>query len=206
MRRDAARPAHALPRGPEFRARRAGARARALGRVRRDWRERLPNALVVVTGLAVGAGGPSGGEGHGIAGVIGAGVVAVLFIVVFGLAMGLVQLRAEKLRRAQAAPRPRWQYLLIAAGWLAAAAGLIAAGRALGLLSAGPGWLARACGGSAAWFAVFGLDMLGRALAGGRLRTLFWWYRPRWVADADVSRLTPPPAPASGARPGTPAA
>lgn len=171
-------PAHTLPRGPEFRARRAAARVRLRG----EWRSQLPLFLVFWTGLQV-AGWPSAGgsAGRQVLDVIGTTVGSVLFTVVFVLALMPVYLRAETLRETQAAPRPRWQYLVIAAGWMAMASGLTAASLMLGLFHVGPGWLARTCAGSGGWFAVFGLGMLGRAVCWGRVRNLFWWYPPRWT-------------------------
>lgn len=113
-----------------------------------------------------------------MAGTIGGGV---LFTVVFALVMTPVFLRCETLRQAQAMPRPRWQYLVISAGWMVMAGGFAAASLMLGPPHPWPAWLARACGGFGAWFAVFGLGMLGRAVCWGRIRNLFWWRRPLWT-------------------------
>lgn len=186
-------PSHRLPRGPEFRARRAGARDRRRG----EWRRQLPLFLVFMTGLQV-AGWPSAdvGAGRQILDAIGSGIGGVLFTVVFVLALLPVHLRADTLRQTQALPRPRGQYLALAAGWIAAAGGLTGASLLLGRSQTGPGWLARGCGGFAVWFAVFGLAMLGRAACWGRVRNLFWWYRPLWIPGTAAAWLTPPPPPA----------
>lgn len=178
-------PSHRLPHGP------------ARGRRRGQWREQLAAGLILLTGLQVAGRLPDGGTaGRQVLDMAGSVVGSVLFTVAFLLVLTPVYLRAEKLRQAQAAPRPRWQYLMITAGWMAIAGGVIGAGLMLGLSRADPGWPARACAATGVWFAVFGLGMLGRAVCWGRVRTLFWWYRPLWIPDAGATWLTPPPAPA----------
>jgi hypothetical protein len=101
-----------------------------------------------------------------------------MFTVAFVLVLMPMYVYAEKLRETQAVPRPHWQYLAIAAAWASPATGL-----AYASLHIGPGWFARASGALAVWFAAFGLAMLGRPVCWGRVRDLFWWYRPRWIAD-----------------------
>jgi hypothetical protein len=170
-------PSHARPRELASGAR----RTRGLGR--RMWQSRygLAPCAVFLTGVSVTGWPPDGGSaGHRILGVIGTAGGAVAFSIVFFLLLTPVYLRAESLRQSQVAPRPRWQYLMLAAGWMAVAGGLIVASRVLGPSAAHPGWPARACAGYGAWAAVFGLGMLGRAACWGRVRNLFWWHRPLW--------------------------
>ena len=153
--------------------------------------------IVLYTGVQV-AGLPSaqGSVRRQVLDVIGTCTGSVLFTVAFVLAMLPVAIRADKLRQAQAVPRPRWQYLVIAGGWIAMAGGLIACGMLSASMRVGSGWLARACGGFAVWFLVFGLFMIGRAACSGGVRDVFWWYRPLWIPDTATTPLTPPPAPA----------
>jgi hypothetical protein len=89
-----------------------------------------------------------------------------------------IEVRAEKLKAARAGARPRLQYLLIAACWLSMSAAL-----ALAAWHFSTGYLARACFALTLWFGVFGLAMLGRAACRGRLRNLFWWHGPTWLAN-----------------------
>jgi uncharacterized membrane protein YfcA len=118
-------PSHALPPGPERRARRTQARARQWRHWRRrQWRDQLPLYLVLVTGAQVAGLPPADADNRGILDLIGTIVGAVAFILVFMLVLAPVYLRAEALRQRQAAPRPRWQYLVFAVGWGALAGGL----------------------------------------------------------------------------------
>ena len=182
-------PSHRLPLG------------QSRGRRRAQRREQLLAGLILLTGLQVAGRLPDGGTaGRQVLGMAGSVVGSVAFTVAFALVLTPVYLRAEKLRQVQATPRPRCQYILIAAGWMAIAAGVVAVGLTLGLSRADPGWLARACAATGVWFAVFGLDMLGRAVSWGRVRASFWWYRPQWIPDAGATWLTPPPAPTSRGR------
>lgn len=197
-------PLHALPRGPERRARRQAARLRQQGR----WRNGLPVFGTMLIGLESFQGWPSvtGSTADHVLGAIGSAAAALLFVMLAGPAVLWAGLRADRIRQAQAAPRPRWQYLAIAAGWLAAAGGTGAASVLLGLGQAHPGWLARACSGVSYGLAVPGLAMLGRAACRGRARVVFWWYRPLWVTDAEATWFTPPRAPAPAGTAGAPAA
>jgi hypothetical protein len=186
-------PSHRPPRGPQLRRRRAEVR----GRRRGQWREELLAGLILLTGFQVAGRLPAGGaDGRQVLDMARYVVGSVVFTVAFVLVLIPMYLRAEKLRQAQAAPRPRWQYLMFAAGWMAMGGGLIAVGLLLGLSRPDPGWPARACVATGVWIAVFGLGMLGRAVCWGRVRALFWWYRPLWIPDAGATWLTPPPAPA----------
>jgi len=129
--------------------------------------------------------GPSsfgGSIGHQIIDMLRSGVGVVLFTVAFVLAPMPVYLYAEKLRETQTAPRPRRQYLAIAAVWASLATGL-----AFASLDIGPGWFARASAALTLWFAAFGLAMLARAACWGRVRNVFWWFRPRWIAYEEAT-------------------
>ena len=172
-------PSHALPRSRKVCAGRRAA-----------WRNTFPLFLVGFTGFQV-VGPPSSARsiGHLILDILRSAFGVAFFTVGFVLALMPVYLYAEKLREAQAAPRPRWQYLAIAAVWASLAASLVFASWHIG-----PGWFARATAAVAIWFAAFGLAMLGRAACWGRVRDLFWWYRPRWIADESATWLTPPRA------------
>jgi hypothetical protein len=165
-------PSHALPRGRKSRARR-----------RAEWRRSFPVVMVGLTGVEVaGPSLPAGSIGNQILDIFRSAGGVVLFTIAFVLALMPVYLHAEKLREAQTAPRPRWQYLAIAAVWASLAAGL-----AFASLHLSPGWLARASGALTFWFAAFGLAMLGRAACWGRVRNVFWWFRPRWIADDEAT-------------------
>ena len=99
------------------------------------------------------------------AGLLG-GLLAALVVVVV-LALGS---RLNARCAPATAPRPRWQYLLAALGWLAIAS-------CLALLSvwAGTGLPARASTALGIWSGIYGLVLIGRAASWGRVHALLWW-------------------------------
>jgi len=136
-----------------------------------------------LTGVQVAAPSlPEGSVGHQIIDMLGSAGGVALFMVAFVLALLPVYLYAEKLREAQTAPRPRWQYLAIAVAWAS-----LATLMAFASLHTGPGWFARASAALTIWFAAFALAMLGRAACWGRVRNLFWWFRPQRIADEEAT-------------------
>jgi hypothetical protein len=114
---------------------------------------------------------------HGVLGLLRVAGIGALAAVVLILVLLPVAGLAEKMSAAQAAARPRWQYQLASAGWFAlTACSVLAGGRA------GSTWVSDPLGVLAYWSGVTGLAMLGRAACWGRIRTLFWWHQPRWLA------------------------
>jgi hypothetical protein len=95
-------------------------------------------------------------------------LAAVVFTVVIILGS-----RVNARRAPASAPRPRWQYLLAALGWLA-----IASCFALLSLWIGTGLPARASTALSVWSGLYGLVLIGRAASWGRLRALLWWRIP----------------------------
>lgn len=168
-------PRHALPAGPERRRRRRG-----------SVRGQVPTILALFTGLTVAegsAGALQGSVGGQVLDVFRIALVGALTAVVLVVAVLLpIEARAEKLKASRARPRPRVQYVLISAGWLCLSACL-----ALAATHAGTGYLSRACLALALWFGVLGLAMSGRAMCWGRLRNLFWWHGPTWLADEEAT-------------------
>jgi hypothetical protein len=95
-----------------------------------------------------------------------AGLVAVLVLVV------VVALRSRMNGRGASAanPRPRWQYLLTAVGWLAVGSCFV-----LLSLRVGAGLPARASTALGMWSGIYGLILMGRAVSWGSVRALLWW-------------------------------
>ena len=140
--------------------------------------------LALVTGIEVAGGFPptQGSIGSQVLDVIRVAVLGALAMFVLVVAVLVpIQARAEKLKASNAVPRPRVQYLLISVCWLTISACLAVAGS-----NAGSGYLSRACFALTLWFGVFGLAMLGRAGCWGRLRNLFWWLGPTWLASKEA--------------------
>ncbi len=158
--------------------------AQRLRRVRRY----LPFFLAILSGISV-AGQPTatGSIARQALEVLRAGLGGAVFV----LTLLPAYLWASRTRRTQAAPLPRWQYLLFAVPLLAVAGQLIVLSLLISRSHDGPGWLARAYLAYGAWFAATGLGMLGRAAFRGRLRDLFWWERPRWRDEPGTERVRP---------------
>jgi hypothetical protein len=82
------------------------------------------------TGLAViGVPGDGGDFASQTLALLRSALLVGLIAVVLTVALLPADLRARKLGAAQADPRPRWQYLVLAAGWAAVADGRPAACR-----------------------------------------------------------------------------
>jgi hypothetical protein len=154
--------------------------------------------LGVFTGLAVAGEFPltQGSFGSQVLDALRVAIVGALTAIAFIVAVLLpIQARAEKLKASRADPRPRWQYLLISACWLSLSACSALAGSPIGT-----DYLSRVSFALTLWFGVFGLAMLGRAACWGRLRNLFWWHGPTWLANekatdplCQVSAMPVPP-------------
>lgn len=164
-------PSHAIPPGRDGRVHRRLARRQLLLAA---W-HRLPMMLLPITCLQVaGMPAPQGSAMSLVLGVLRAGLLggllaALVFVVVLVLGSRLNAWRAPA-----AAPRPRWQYLLAALGWLA-----IASCFALLSLWIGTGLPARASAALSIWSGIYGLVLIGRAASWGRVRALLWWRDPK---------------------------
>jgi hypothetical protein len=106
----------------------------------------------------------------GYARTIGA---AALLLGVFVVVIVSLDDFARRLVGRMAGPRPRWQYLLLAAGYgcVAGLALFLAAGRGAGLA-------ASIWGTAGVWAGLAWLVMLGRAVCPGRARRVFWRHLP----------------------------
>jgi hypothetical protein len=67
-------------------------------------------------------------------------------------------------------PRPRWQYVLAAVGWLGIAWGFALVSRWTGI-----GLASRVATAFGIWSGAYGLVNMGRAACWGHARTLLWW-------------------------------
>jgi hypothetical protein len=79
-------------------------------------------------------------------------------------------------RAPASAPRPRWQYLLAALGWLTIASCFVLLGRRIGT-----GLPARTVAVLGLWSGIYGLVLIGRAASWGSVRAL--WWGPQSVQD-----------------------
>ena len=91
------------------------------------------------------------------------GALVIIVVVVLGS-------RMNAQRATAAAPRPRWQYLLAALGWLAVASCV-----ALLSLRIGTGLPSRASTALGVWSGLYALVLIGRAVSWGGVRGLLWW-------------------------------
>lgn len=173
-------PSHARPQRPGSPAERLAARRERRARNRQNWRDKIPNVLTtlppVVLAMVLQEEWPGVPGFLASVGVAGLAAIALYFLLL------PVTSRAEKLSAAQVAPRPRWQYLLYAAGWLAVTAGCVA-----GAIYVGTGWVRDPVGVLGWWCFVAGVGMLGRALCWGRVRPAFWWHRPAWLTGVTIT-------------------
>jgi hypothetical protein len=156
-------PSHAIPSGRDGRAHRTAARRR---RLRGVW-QRLPVLLVGITSLQV-AGRPESVQGSAagqVLSVIRIGLLAGLVIALVVIVVAILEGRLKAQRASRADPRPRWQYLLAAFGWLGAACCFVLASR-----WTGTGVAERATSAAGIWSGAYGLVMIGRAACWGRVR------------------------------------
>jgi hypothetical protein len=162
-------PSHAVPPGRDGRAHRRLARRRLQG----AW-QILPLMLLLWTCIAV-VGQPSS-QGSAMSQVLSwlrtCLLSPVLATLVFVVAL-VLRSRVNAWRAPASAPRPRWQYLLVALGWLA-----VASCFALLSLWIGTGLPARASTALSVWSGLYGLVLIGRAASWGRVRALLWWRSP----------------------------
>ena len=105
-----------------------------------------------------------------VLGVLRVGLVGGLLASLVFVVMVVVGSRVSAWRAPASAPRPRWQYLLSALGWLAVAS-------CFSLLSLwiGTGLPARASTALSIWSGLYALVLIGRAASWGRVRALLWW-------------------------------
>lgn len=160
-------PSHAIPPGRAGRAHRKVARRRQLLAI---WRG-LPAVLVWVTLFEV-AGIPAsrGSAMSQVLDMIRAVVISALAAGAGVAVVAVLHFRMKAWRAHTAVPRPRWQYLLAAVGWLAVASCFV-----LVSLRSGTGLPARISAALAWWSGACGLVLAGRAAAWGRVRALLWW-------------------------------
>jgi hypothetical protein len=126
--------------------------------------------LLVITCLHVaGIHEVQGSAASLVLGALRVGLVGGLLAV---LVLGVVVALGPRVNAwlAASAPRPRWQYLLAAIGWLAVASCL-----ALLSLRIGTGLLARAATALSFWSGLYALVLIGRAATWGRVRALLGW-------------------------------
>jgi hypothetical protein len=126
--------------------------------------------LLLITCLQVG--GVPAGQGSAMSQVLGVLRTGLLGGLVASLALVVVVVLRPRMNawRVRCAPRPRWQYLLAALGWLT-----IASCFALVGLRVGTGLPGRASMALGMWSGVYGLVLIGRAASWGRVRGLLWW-------------------------------
>lgn len=162
-------PSHAIPPGRDGRAHRRLARRR---RLLAAW-HRLPVMLLPITCLQV-AGMPAPQGSAMSLGVLRAGLLGGLLTALVVVVVLVLGSRLNARRAPATAPRPRWQYLLAALGWLAIAS-------CLALLSVwvGTGLPAHASTALSIWSGIYGLVLIGRAASWGRVRALLWWRDPK---------------------------
>jgi hypothetical protein len=157
-------PSHAIPPGRDGRAHRRVARRR---RLLRAWQQ-LPMLLLWITCIDVALASASS-KGSAVSQVldvvraVAAGGLVVAVVVV-------VQLRMHAWRGPPAVPRPRWQYLLTAFGWLSVASSFM-----LVALRARTGLPAHVSVALGLWSGAYGLVLIGRAVSRGRVRASLWW-------------------------------
>jgi hypothetical protein len=168
-------PTHAIPPGRGGRSHR---RATRRGRLLYAW-QRLPSVLLLITCLHV-AGMPLLPESNGLtvtmavvaarAGLLGGLLMCLVLVIVVALGP-----RVNRWRGSAADPRPRWQYLFGALGWL-----VVATCWVLLSFQLGAGLPARTTTAVGIWSGVYGLVLMGRAASWGRVRALLWWGPIKW--------------------------
>jgi hypothetical protein len=159
---------HALPPGQRRRRRRLK---------RGDPRQALITVLPTAFGLALYS---NGRQEHAS---ILYYLLSLLAVMAFMLAVASVGMAAERMAADSVRRRSRWLYVLLAI----ASCGPVALFVRLALdharahtLNEG-GWEPMAAGMVATFSAIAGLFMLGRAIAWGRKRRMFWIYPPQWL-------------------------
>jgi hypothetical protein len=162
---------HALPQGPEARARRWSAR-------RRNFRNGAPVTLAYVTAIIVVEPFNGGAASQAVRTVLAGAIGGIVFA-----AIALLSAYAERLSSRLARARPRWQYLLFTLSY-----GSLAVMGVAAILNYRQGWLANVAAAVIMWSSAAALAMAGRAASWGRVRRAFWWHRPKWVNDGPAER------------------
>jgi hypothetical protein len=164
-------PSHAMPAGPDRRARRQATRRQ---RLRTQW-QLVPMFVLVITSLrvAVAPQSPHASVASRVLGVLSSGLLGGLVVALIVVLAVILRGRLTALRMSRAGPRPRWQYLLAALAWLGITWGLVLASR-----WAGPGLAGRAAAVLGIWSGAYCLVNIGRAALRGIARDLMWWWDP----------------------------
>jgi hypothetical protein len=156
-----------------------------VGGAQRAVRNAIAASMVMIP--ALGIAGPARPDAwHGLLGLLRVGLTGGFVAVVLALILTPLSALGERMSAAQPAARPRWQYLLGSAGWLGLTTCCALAG-----VRAGTAWISDPLGVLAYWSGVAGLAMIGRAACWGRVRSLFWWHRPRWLVATPETGAAP---------------
>ena len=165
-------PSHAMPPKQARQFRRTILRARLRGIIRV-----LPLLAVYLVGKAIFLNGTQEHAGL-VYYVIGLLAVLALAAGIVGLLIAGRWLAARAVR-----PRSRWLYALFAACYLAPVAVLVHVAVDHASAMNDTGWVPMAGGLTAVGCAAAALVMIGRAVAWGRVRSVFYLCVPRWLSD-----------------------
>jgi hypothetical protein len=119
----------------------------------------VPLLVIMLSALTLAV--PTGPD-PSLARILAGVAVGVLLAVLALTAAAALEIRARRAAGAREGPRPRWQYGLMAAAWLAVAAGSAVTG-----LHAGDGLAAAVLARLCLCSGLYGLLLLGRALRRG---------------------------------------
>jgi hypothetical protein len=148
--------------------------------LRRARLRRIASGLpVLAPALVTGAIVSNGTQEHASVLYYLVGIVAGMLVTV---ASATLAVAGKRLADRSFRPRPRWLYLLFAAGYAVPVAAIAAFATVHAGFRDGNGWEQMASGLVTIGGAVACLLMLGRALAWGRLRSAFYVNVPQWLA------------------------